>query len=1164
MATKENKSYNLLSNRFGTSHAFLIGINDYEKLNTLKTAVNDVQKIAAVLSQPIHSFKVHPLLLNALYDQIIDLIDNKLPELVKEGDRVVFYFAGHGVAEQEDNGPKGYILPADAEKNSRKNSISMNRLMSAFEKLNCRHFLLVLDCCFSGAFRWSNIESRDIGIPRKIFQERFDRYVLDPAWQVITSSAYDQKAIDIIFDQPLGKRENNRADHSPFAKRFIQGLQGKADLIPKENPDGLVTATELYLFLREGVENETISLDEELRQTPSFFPLKKHDKGEFLFLSPKHPLNLPNYDPARNPYKGLESYEMKDQELFYGRSQQTSEVFDLVNIRPFVVVSGASGTGKSSLIKAGVLPQLQKNGYQILLLRPGAQPLEELRNVLPGYKLQEEGKTVLFVDQFEELITRCSNKRERTVFIGRLKQLLDKELEDFKLIITVRSDFEPQFYDTRIGQDWKASRHIVPAFLPHELRELIEQPAFQNVLHFDPPNLVDTLINEVIQFRDALPLLSFTLSKLFEQYLQFDSLGSSRALTKEYYDKLGGVTGSLKTTADIIYNDLNVDQQKVMQEIMLRMVSNEGGELSSRRVYLEELIFTDPVKNKSVEYVKEKLIEARLIVTNRDLKDEKYIEPAHEALIKAWTRLRNWSEGFEDKLPVRNSLINGVVEYHNSNNSEKKLLYDDPQLDQFEVIRKSPDSWFNKREEEFVKKSVEIRTSKQKKRRINLVSIIIALLVLSLTAVTFGVFNKINADKAEKNARIADENAQIARDSTDSAIKQRQIAENKTLEAQIAKDSTIVVLSNLQKSNKKVVRFLLENADKEVLKLNYDIAIGYVHQAAQLKAAPESVSKKYLELAFWYGESGNETRAAGILDSAAVLTNRLLPQASSAKEIIKAFDFEIYQKMMARYYFVENVNLVKVKGGDFMMGCNSTIYCPPRELPFHSQTVDTFWISKYETTNWQYYLFCMADKHRFPVLECKSDSIAMHPVSLVNWSDAILYCNWVNKQLDQDPFYIRNFNSEESDFVSYYEGELKYRKKEQYRLPTEIEWEYATKGGGKVEKPYKEYSGSEKVDRVAWYSENSGGHSHPVGSLTPNELGLYDMSGNVWEWCFSWYRDYPLDSDEVYSNNYKYYSRVLRGGAWDSVESLCRSSLRDWSDPDYKNFNFGFRLVRDR
>lgn len=589
---------NKLAKRFENSHAFIIGINDYVHFSKLQTAVNDAQKIGEVLSTQ-HAFRVYPPLLNANREDIETLLTKTIKEKVGQKDRVFFYYAGHGIADDGDDGPAGYILPADASQSDVNTFVPMALMHEALLSLPCRHVMLVLDCCFSGAFKWSSTRAGGVFRPKKIYQERFDRFIREPAWQVITSSAYDQKALDVLKTdkKALGDRgtDNDLEDHSPFARALIQGVNGEADAKVQDEGDGVITATELYAYIRDQVEPQTIGAGEQKRQTPGFFPLKKHDKGEFIFLHPRHRLNLEPI-PRENPYRGLTAFEEKHQDLFFGRdkvirdlqdkvfgddasAKEASEElpdtdFSLLN-RKMLVVAAASGAGKSSVVKAGLLPRLRREGFNVLpVLRPGEHPINALLkdlqvkdllpegtaagDVLSGAQLKhwqsqlEEKRTVLVIDQYEELITRCTDEVEREKFDLLVKSLLDAAPENqFLLIITVRSDFEPQLDKGALQDYWQHGRVTVPWFTPEELREVVVMPTFQVVLIFDPPEIVDEIINEVSQSPGALPLLSYTLSELYEAYKS--SGREDRALKADDYRQLGGVRGALRSRADEIY-----------------------------------------------------------------------------------------------------------------------------------------------------------------------------------------------------------------------------------------------------------------------------------------------------------------------------------------------------------------------------------------------------------------------------------------------------------------------------------------------------------------------------------------------------------------------------------------------------------------------------------
>jgi prepilin-type processing-associated H-X9-DG protein len=259
---------------FRRSQAVVMGIDAYAHgIPPLRTAVNDARRVAGVLEADF-GYAVRLLADDVTRDRLRALFEDSLPAEVQADDRLLVYFAGHGIALDGDDGPAGYLVPQDARPDDRQTFLPMTDLSGWLDRLPCRHLLLVLDCCFAGAFRWSS--TRDLGaVPEVLHRERFDRYIRDPAWQVITSAAYDQKALDVLSGAAIGLRAPDGASggHSPFAAAFLRALEGEADLYPRAAPgrsggDGVITATELYLYLRGCVEDE--AEDDGHRQTPGY------------------------------------------------------------------------------------------------------------------------------------------------------------------------------------------------------------------------------------------------------------------------------------------------------------------------------------------------------------------------------------------------------------------------------------------------------------------------------------------------------------------------------------------------------------------------------------------------------------------------------------------------------------------------------------------------------------------------------------------------------------------------------------------------------------------------------------------------------------------------------------------------------------------------------
>lgn len=172
-----------------------------------------------------------------------------------------------------------------------------------------------------------------------------------------------------------------------------------------------------------------------------------------------------------------------------------------------------------------------------------------------------------------------------------------------------------------------------------------------------------------------------------------------------------------------------------------------------------------------------------------------------------------------------------------------------------------------------------------------------------------------------------------------------------------------------------------------------------------------------------------------------------------------------------------------------------------------------------------------------------------YPMYYVSWEDAVEFCNRLSLRDGLEPCYKGSGDDIECNFDV-----------NGYRLPTEAEWEYSARGGHKADS-YQKYSGANNIDNVGWYADNSGDKVHPVGNKTANQLGLYDMSGNVWEWCWDWFALYNGSATDPKGATESSY-RVLRGGSWGDLAQYCRSAYRDCDTPDFGHLSYGFRLVR--
>ena len=218
------------------------------------------------------------------------------------------------------------------------------------------------------------------------------------------------------------------------------------------------------------------------------------------------------------------------------------------------------------------------------------------------------------------------------------------------------------------------------------------------------------------------------------------------------------------------------------------------------------------------------------------------------------------------------------------------------------------------------------------------------------------------------------------------------------------------------------------------------------------------------------------------------------------------------------------IEMVKVEAGTFMMGATSEMKNPnSNEKPVHQVTLtNDYYMGKYEVTQalWQAVMGSNPSEY-------KGDNL---PVETVSWNDCQKFISKLNSLTGR-----------------------------MFRLPTEAEWEYAARGG-KESRGYQ-YSGSSNISDVAWYDENSGSKTHPVGTKQANELGIYDMTGNVWEWCSDWYSSYSSSSQTNPTGSDSGSARVSRGGGWNCNASYCRLSVRFYYTPDFRLDILGLRLA---
>jgi len=253
------------------------------------------------------------------------------------------------------------------------------------------------------------------------------------------------------------------------------------------------------------------------------------------------------------------------------------------------------------------------------------------------------------------------------------------------------------------------------------------------------------------------------------------------------------------------------------------------------------------------------------------------------------------------------------------------------------------------------------------------------------------------------------------------------------------------------------------------------------------------------------------------------------------------------------------IELIRVEGGSFQMGSNDRQdfgASPP-----HTVTLTGFYIGKYPVTQDQYQAVMGSNPSNFKSTPASGEAQGRRPVENVTWYDAVEFCNKLSAKEGLQPVYTISGRTPTTGYPITGGTVTPNTGANGYRLPTEAQWEYAARGGNGSPGNYT-YAGSNNIGNVAWYSENSNGMTHEVGKKAPNGLGIYDMSGNVWEWCWDWYGDYSSSAQTNPVGAVSGALRVMRGGSWFNPAENVRSAYRYYFDPLYRYVDFGFRLVR--
>lgn len=615
--------------------AVVIGINEYNNLSPLNKPANDAEAIGELLKTQ-GDFKVTYLPGKLCIDNsgVVEFEELKKEIITlfnRETEIALLFFAGHVLDDNE-----GFIAASNTNPNKLDTAISFKWLADVLQNSKVHQQIVFIDACFSGKF----IDYV------KNFNSSHDRCL-------VTSARADEEALDQgLLTQAL-------LDCLDYTKQ--------AKDTPWVTNDKLTELLEDYNKTAEGWQR-------------------------FKILNTGQPIVLTNeafedkdYTDVC-PYKGLNYFDNKFEDAFYfkGRSKLTNELLEKIKQTNFLAVLGASGNGKSSVVRAGLLYQLQQNKrWKILpVITPTAEPLKALSNVIdiPAEQLSdyinqaETERIVLVIDQFEEIFTLCKNDEQRNKYFAIFLDAVKHADNKFCLVVVMRADFLDKCSNyADLAKKIQDHQIIVTPMTKEELEEAIVEPIKLVGLQIEP-KLVSEMLVDVKGESGSLPLLQYALTELYKK------CAADRLLSLSAYTELGQIKGTLEKRANAIYKELSEEEQKVSKLIFLELIELTELKYTKRQVSIKQLENLQALKPELLNQVIQKLVKANLVVTDKSKEQQvSVVNIAHEALIQHWEQLHHWAESYSDALiGIRN--IEAAAKEWETNKKDKDYLLIGPKL----------------------------------------------------------------------------------------------------------------------------------------------------------------------------------------------------------------------------------------------------------------------------------------------------------------------------------------------------------------------------------------------------------------------------------------------------------------------------------------------------
>jgi serine/threonine protein kinase len=552
-----------------------------------------------------------------------------------------------------------------------------------------------------------------------------------------------------------------------------------------------------------------------------------------------------------SPYAGLSSFQEEDASRFFGRNREVAAMSQRLRERPMMAVVGPSGVGKSSFLRAGVVPALKNSGenWEISVIRPGRTPLMALAGLLgkvvetstkiedeiaqqhktaerlakePGYlgtalrkqARRDKKNLLLFVDQFEELYTLVPNQQERLAFTACLAAAADDATSPMRVVVSIRSDFLDRCTeDAQFMNEMSQGLFFMTAPTRDGMRDALVQPAEMAGYKFESDAIVNEMLDHLASTSGALPLLQFTADKLWGERDP-----SRKMLTERSYRALGGIGGALASHADRVLEPLTNEQRGQVRSLFLRLVTPER---TRAIVSMDEL--REIGKGGDVQAVIDLLVQARLLVVQQGGGGTgATVEIVHESLVHGWPQLTKWlDEGQEDSVFLEQ--MRQAARQWAAKGEDAGLLWRGEMVEEARRFTKRFRGDLPEVQAKFLKAVVDQATRAARRARVlKLVGFVVAAGIFVATAVALVVINESRAETAKQ--------AKVAMASEAKATEAAKEAESRKVEAEKAQKAAESALAEVTKA---------ESAKEEARKAEKEALAKAEQSAAQLKVAFE-------------------------------------------------------------------------------------------------------------------------------------------------------------------------------------------------------------------------------------------------------------------------------------------------------------------------------------